>query len=217
MDDLWNQAFWNVRTEKYIKVSLQSYSMSSYNQTAKLKDAYSLYSREYAESPLDIPAEAPRFAYLSGVEKIYPSPLDNDLQEMAIHVNEATKPQSGILSQRVFGQQLDQTKTTAKHLGNLLAERWKIYRAHVQELQEEISDAKNRLTFASRPNSITPPQQATNLEKMLFRLESERRKEQTDFWKDSAELRGKMWETVHEYRATSNRAHLLDGPGASDV
>ena len=50
-----------------------------------------------------------------------------------------------------------------------------------------------------------------SLEKLLFQLEKEKRKEQLDFWKDLVELRDDMLENALAYRAVQRRADLFQG------
>lgn len=47
------------------------------------------------------------------------------------------------------------------------------------------------------------------LEQLLLTLESDKRKEELDFWKDKIELKQKIFEAAKEYSATSHRTVIL--------
>jgi hypothetical protein len=94
-------------------------------------------------------------------------------------------------------------------LSNLLSERWRLYRDHIGELRDEISRLKNRLYLASRPYVIDHPMRQANLERNLMKLESDARKEEIDFWKDSMEIRDKLLDVAHEYRKGVTRSRLF--------
>jgi len=115
------------------------------------------------------------------------------------------------LAQKVFGQQMEEHKASARHLSKLLSERWDLHRTHLEELRDGISRLKNRLYLASRPYVIDHPMRQANLERNLLKLESDSRKEEIDFWKDSMEIRGKMMEVANEYRKGVNRSRFFGG------
>jgi len=51
--------------------------------------------------------------------------------------------------------------------------------------------------------------QQTDLEKMLVKLESEQRDEETTFWKDSVKIRQELLTGSQEYQATRHRAGIF--------
>lgn len=124
---------------------------------------------------------------------------------------------SKTLAERIFGAQMGQNRYTAHHLGKLLRERHRIYREHQGDLQEEINNLSNRLKIGGGAYSVIPPQVTANLQKNLLKLESDQRKEQIDFWKDSMEVRAKMLETTLDYQSTLSRARILGSLGGQDV
>ena len=51
---------------------------------------------------------------------------------------------------------------------------------------------------------------STDLESRLLQIETEERKTELDFWRDTAELRKDLFEAKKEYSAVSNRELLFD-------
>lgn len=137
------------------------------------------------------------------------SSLNRDLSSLISHTDFSQSASGGTLAKKIFGQLLAEQRLTGKHLAHLLTERWKLYVDHTSELREEISRMKNRLAFASRPYTVTNPQLASSLEKLLLKLEADERKEEIDFWKDSVEIRDKLLEASNEYRRTSDRGRIV--------
>lgn len=50
-----------------------------------------------------------------------------------------------------------------------------------------------------------------NLERVFLQLEQERRAEEVNFWKDTTEIREKLFEDVNAYSATKHRKDMLYG------
>jgi len=50
-----------------------------------------------------------------------------------------------------------------------------------------------------------------NLERLIIQLEEEHREEEINFWKDTAEIREKLFEDAAEYSATKRRKDMLYG------
>ena len=188
---------------KFIKLPLSSYSMESYAWYSKGKDrkSYRSYSGEDSE---DTP-----ISYLDLSPELLSSALRDDMEALKAYSHVEDPKGEGSLAQKVFGQQVDEQKASGRHLSGLLEERWRLYRDHIGELRDEISRTKNRLYIASRPYVIDHPMRQANLEKFLLKLESDARKEEIDFWKDSIDLRDKMWDVANEYRKGVNRSRLF--------
>ncbi|MFX1578789.1 MAG: hypothetical protein ACFFBJ_04020 [Promethearchaeota archaeon] len=55
-----------------------------------------------------------------------------------------------------------------------------------------------------------------NLEKLIVELERQRHDEELNFWKDSADVRGKLFENAATYSATQHRRELLCGVEGTD-
>jgi len=117
---------------------------------------------------------------------------------------------------QVFGNQLRLEKFSAEHLANLLYERAALYARHMKDITSSHLKVQEQL-FCERINS---PQQATRrqmaLETLLVRLESDRRRAELDFWKDTQEIRQGLFEKAGAYQAASHRARLLQGIGGYD-
>ena len=120
------------------------------------------------------------------------------------------------LSERVFGTQLKRTGAVVQNLDQLLNDRSQILDRNLREINQRRNEIANRLSIARRPNSIRTPQEVARIEKMLFDLESQRRDEYLNFWKDLARTRGDLLEAAGGYQAAKNRASLFGGIGESD-
>jgi len=182
--------------------------MSSYNQTARLRQLYAAQSRPYPEKP----TETPSYPLVQMPEPLYSDSLKRDLNNIIHHASESPPAGGTSLAARVFGGQLGQAKVKAQHLGHLLDERWQLYRRHMDDLQVQISDFKNQLHFARRAPLQHTLQQIVGLERLVTQVEAQQREEQLAFWKDSAELRDRLLESALEYRAARHRAGLLGIP-----
>jgi len=51
------------------------------------------------------------------------------------------------------------------------------------------------------------------LERLLLDLESDRRKAELDFWKDTRDIREGLFDKAQGYQATRHRLDLLEGLG----
>ena len=120
------------------------------------------------------------------------------------------------LSERVFGTQLKRTGVAVQNLDQLLSGRNQILDRNLREINQRRNEIANRLSIARRPYSIRTPQDVARIEKMLFDIESQRRDEYLNFWKDLARTRTELFEAAGEYQATKNRASLFGGIGEVD-
>lgn len=171
-----------------------------------------LYAAQRAESPEEgSESQSPDFVYLK--ERLYAPRLKDDLNILSAYASE-TQPAGYSLVQKVFGQQLEQSKVRISHLGHLLQERAVIYNTHMYDLNQQGNDLKNLLTIARRPYGFHTLQQIASLEKVALSSESEERRERLAFWKDTAEIRDRMLDSAIEYRSTRGRANLFAPPEA---
>lgn len=157
-------------------------------------------TRAYSDTPL---------SHLDLSGDLLASALRYDLAQLKAYSTLTHSQENGTLAEKVFGQQLEEKKASGRHLTSLLSERWKLYHDHIEELRNEINDLRNRLNMVARPYVILHPMIGANIERHLFRLESDARKEEIEFWKDSAEIRDKMLDVAHEYRKGVNRSRLF--------
>ncbi|MCA9441311.1 MAG: hypothetical protein KC964_10925 [Candidatus Omnitrophica bacterium] len=154
-------------------------------------------------------SEKKPLTYLDLSPELLSSALRNDLEALNAYSQVDYPKVEGTLAQKVFGQQVEEQKTSSRHLGELLSERWNLYRIHIGELRDEISRLKNRLNLASRPYVIDHPMRQANLERNLLKLESDARKEEIEFWKDSMGIRDKILDVANEYRKGVSRSRFF--------
>ena len=192
-----------METARFIKIPLSSYSMESYSSYSKGRE-WNRYQR-YSE----VDSEGKPHSHLDLSPELLTSAIRQDLETLKAYTHVTYPKIEGTLADKVFGQQVEVQKASGHHLSNLLSERWRLYRDHIGELRDEISRLKNRLYLASRPYVIDHPMRQANLERNLLKLESDARKEEIDFWKDSMEIRDKLLDVAHEYRKGVTRSRLF--------
>ena len=121
------------------------------------------------------------------------------------------------LPSRVFGNQLRHERMSAQHLANLLYERATLYTRHITDIKSRRSQMQEALPI----DKLLSPREATRhqmaLEKMLVQLESDRRKEELDFWKDTQDIREGLFDKAWAYRTNKERVNLLGSFGGHDA
>jgi len=187
--------------------------MAGYNRTAQLRKAYLLQNRNDIEENPPQANSSPLSPLLPYIENTH---LKDDLNDMALAMHGNNPIILDHLAERVFGNQLARDRLTASHVGHLLQERSLLYHNHMKDIRRRINQVGNRISSLSRPYTIRTPQQVAGFERLRLQLESDERKEQLAFWKDTAELRDKLLDTSINYRATLDRASLLGPEGGLD-
>jgi hypothetical protein len=148
---------------------------------------------------------------------LYSSPFRRDVELLGESARVPAESTYADVASRVFGNQLRQGQFSLKHLANLLYERAFLYSRHIQDIDHRSMQVQHDL-FCER---LCSPQQATRrqiaLETLIVQLEGDKRKEETDFWKDSKDVREVMLEKALEYQSTGSRAQLLGNLGGEDA
>jgi len=114
------------------------------------------------------------------------------------------------IAEQVFGSQARQQRLSMKHLANLLEERVRLHQRHLKDIAHRDIHIQERLFGAQLHWKLDNGRRATNLEKILVELDKDKRQEELAFWKDTAELRTKMFELAGEYGALQHRLSLLE-------
>ena len=114
------------------------------------------------------------------------------------------------LAEQVFGSQARQQKLSMRHLANLLEERVRLHQRHLKDIAHRDMHIQERLFGAQLHWKLDGGRRATNLEKILVELDKDKRQEELALWKDTAELRTKMFELAGEYGALQHRLSLLE-------
>jgi hypothetical protein len=129
------------------------------------------------------------------------------LQEALIPIiNETTN-----ISQQIFGNEAKQQHVGLQHLANLFYERCKLHKKHIDEIQHRDLQIQGMLYGVVINRSPERTKRMSSLETQLLQLETAKREEELAFWKDTAELREKMFEGAGTYRSAKQRLNLFSG------
>ena len=128
---------------------------------------------------------------------------DAELLEQA--VSSAYRPASSSIAEQVFGSRKRQQHTALQHTVNLLRERAELHRRHIQDIDHRHSRLEAELFCVRINNFPDRARRLSNLEGQLLQLEGQRRDEELAFWKDSVELRQKLFEAAEAYSSAKHR------------
>jgi hypothetical protein len=109
------------------------------------------------------------------------------------------------IADQVFGNQKQLEYLSLKHLSNLFYERCRLHKQHLEEIEHSHIRTQEELFGVKINNVPENARRLSNLEGQLLQLEQQRRDEELAFWKDSAELREKMFEKAGSYRSARQR------------
>jgi len=118
------------------------------------------------------------------------------------------------LPDRVFGRQIRHTRLSARRLARLLQERCALHYRHLAEINHRFMRCQEYL-FLARLQGQADSRHLSNLERLLVQLESDKRKEELAFWKDSTDLRNALFEEAQEYATARDRASILQPFGGT--
>jgi hypothetical protein len=132
------------------------------------------------------------------------------LQEALIpiipNINETTN-----ISQQIFGNDIKQQHVGLQHLSNLFTERCSLHKKHIDEIQHRDLRIQEMLYGVVINRNPDRAKQMSSLETQLLQLENSKREEELAFWKDTAELREKLFEAAASYRGSKQRYSLFAG------
>jgi len=120
-------------------------------------------------------------------------------------------PEDAPLSEQVFGNQARQQKLSVIHFLNLLNERTSLHKKILDDIAHRHMAIQVQLSGAQLHASLDNHGREMKLEGMLMKLEGERRQEEVDFWKTTAELREQLFDNAKLYQALRHRTSLLEG------
>ncbi len=120
-------------------------------------------------------------------------------------------PPYASVAEQVFGPQARQARLSLEHIHNLLKERSRLHKRHLDDIEWRHRQVQGHLSGASLHGKLDNHKREDVLHGTLIKLDAERRKEELAFWKDSADLRENLFETAKEYGATRHRTTLLGG------
>ena len=170
------------------------------NKTYELRNLYfqqSGYSDDAPESYRPLLLQWPSNCYF---DKFTP---DAELLQNTLAPQDRYQTRS--IADQIFGSQKQLEYLSLKHLTNLFYERCKLHKQHIQDIEHrhiEIQEKKFGVEINHTPDNA---KRLSNLESQLLQLEQQRRDEELTFWKDTSELREKLFEKASVYRAASQR------------
>jgi hypothetical protein len=172
----------------------------AYNTTAELRELYLQQSRYSAEPPL--PYQPPLLEWPSDSDSLQLKP-DADLLEKVLSVD--LKRESYSVAEQVFGDQKQQGYTGLKHLIHLMHERAGLHQQHVRDIDHRHIEVQEKLFGVNINHTPDRAKRQSVLEGQLLQLEQQRREEELAFWKDTVDVREKLFETAEAYKAAKHR------------
>ena len=128
---------------------------------------------------------------------------DTKLLEKSLHPEPAQDSHS--IAEQVFGNQQRQEYTSLKHLAHLLRERAELHRQHICDIDQRHIEIQEKLFGIKINNTPDKAKRQSGLESQILQLEQQRRDEELAFWKDTVELREKLFEGASTYAAAKHR------------
>jgi hypothetical protein len=170
------------------------------NKTYELRNLYFLqnpYSVKSAGTSYPLFLKWPKSSYFKGLK------YDAGLLQKAL------KPESDYkgkpVSEQIFGNEVKQQYTGLKHTANLFYERCKLHKDHIQDIDRRHIEVQERKFGVEINNFSDRGKRLSNLENQLLQLEGQRRDEELAFWKDTVELREKLFQNAGDYKAARHR------------
>lgn len=157
---------------------------------------------------------------LATISSVYPSLLhehtkshlgkfEPDLKLLTETLSVQDPPHFQNIADQVFGSQQKQAQTCLKHLGNLLYERTSLHQQHLRDINHRHSQTLDKLFLAKINSTPDQAKRLSNLEGQLLQLESQQRDEELAFWKDTVELREKIFEGASLYKDSKHRHDIF--------
>jgi len=172
----------------------------SYNTTAELRELYFQQSRDSGKIKENVFYDSllqwPSNNYFN---KFIP---DANLLQKSISI---TQKPSYRIADHVFGNLKEQQYIGLKHLAFLFYERSKLHQQHTHDIDHRHIQLQEKLFGVQINNFPDKARRQSNLESQLLQLEQQRRDEELVFWKDTVELREKLFESAAVYKQAKQR------------
>lgn len=139
-----------------------------------------------------------------------PDMFRRDFETLAKMLRPVYLPSDAPLAQQVFGGQMQRQRLSVEHILNLINERTVLHRRILDDIAHSHMDVQGQLYGARLHAKTDDHARELRVERLLFQLDEQRRREEVDFWKDTSELREKLFETAGEYQALRHRTSVLD-------
>ena len=113
------------------------------------------------------------------------------------------------LTDRVFGRQIKHGGLSTRRLAQLLYERCTLHYSHMGEINHRHMKCQEDLFLAKLHQQDDNGRHLSNLERLLVQLESDKRREENQFWQDTLDLRQTMFDKAQDYATAKDRAAIL--------
>ena len=171
----------------------------SYYAPNELREWYIQQSRYPAQKRA---SEDPPF--IQWPHKTYFERFESDTLLLQRALSPVTRPTYS-MADRVFGEQKRHEYTSLLHTRNLLRERSELHKQHLQDMDHRHRQIQEKLFLVKINNSPDQARRQSTLETQLLQLEQQRRDEDLAFWKDTVELREKLFEGATAYKEAKRR------------
>jgi hypothetical protein len=120
------------------------------------------------------------------------------------------------IAEQVFGHQTRQQGISLRHQANILYERSLIHKARLKEIDRRLMEFQSKLSIVKMHFPLDGGRNQQSLEKLIVDLEKQRHDEELKFWKDSTDVRQKLFDGATTYSAIRHRQDLLCGVEGDD-
>jgi len=174
------------------------------NTTSELRRYYCQQSQD-----CDEPIKPYQPSLLQWPEKSYLDKFKPDADLLQTVLSPLEKSLTHSIADQVFGNQKQQECIGLKHDVNLFYERSKLHSQHMQEIGQRHIEIQGRRFGVEINNAPDRAKCLSNWESQLLQLEQQRRDEELAFWKDTVDLRQKLFEGAGAYRAAQHRYSIF--------
>jgi hypothetical protein len=174
------------------------------NKTYELRNLYFQQSQYFAQQ-----AKPEYPLLLRWPENEYLNQFKPDAKLLQKALSPLNKSQSHNVADQIFGNQKQLEYLGLKHLANLFYERCRLHNQHIQDIDHRHMEIQEKKFGAEINHTPENSKRLTSLEGQLLQLEQARRDEELAFWKDTVELREKLFENSVDYRAAKHRESIF--------
>jgi len=179
----------------------------AYNTTSELRELYFQHSGYSVGKPVNSSYDS----LLQWPSNGYFERLKPDATLLKEALTSYPSPKTSTVTEQVFGNQARQERIELKHLVNILYERALLHKNHLKDIDRRLMDCQEKLSILKMHFALDGGRSQQNLERLVIELEKQRHDEEINFWKDSTEVRQKLFEDASEYGATRRRKDMLRG------
>lgn len=185
----------------------------SYNITAESQKLYFQQSQYSVSKPEDYSYDS----LLQWPSNGYFDKFRSDAALLKQALTAYANPEVSTVAAQVFGNQAREQRIGLQHQANVLYERALLHATHLKEIDRRLMNCHEKISILKMHFPIDGGRTQQNLERLVLQLEQERRTEEINFWKDTAEIREKLFEDAGAYSATKRRENMLCGVEKENV